>query len=96
MKPQASENLLIGDWEFDGSSSRANPTCARIEWLVGEYLIKIAISPQWGDWEVLYADPSDGRYWELTYPKGELHGGGPPQLMVLSPEAAKQKYRLAD
>ncbi len=44
-------------------------------------------------WEALYRDPDDGRLWELTYPKSELHGGGPPQLRSLAPDEARKNYR---
>jgi hypothetical protein len=27
-------------------------------------------------WLTLYRDRSDGKLWELSYPHGELHGGG--------------------
>jgi hypothetical protein len=42
-------------------------------------------------WNALYRDPNDCRYWELTYPEGELHGGGPPQLRCLTADEARQK-----
>ena len=37
-----------------------------------------------GGWETLYRDPDDGRFWKLTFPKGHLHGGGPPALILVS------------
>jgi len=45
-------------------------------------------------WEILYRDPVDGRYWELTYPQSEMHGGGPKRLACVMPSAAAAKYRL--
>lgn len=95
VKLTANETVLIGRWEFDGSTNRADPACQRIEWLTGQRLAKVASSPQWGDWEILYRDPDDGRFWELTYPQGELQGGGPPPLQVISASAAKAKYELS-
>jgi hypothetical protein len=68
------------------------PPCVRIEWLTTGCLEKIAAS----NWTILFRDPEDGRYWELTYPKGELQGGGPPRLTVLSPEKAHAKYQLSE
>jgi hypothetical protein len=64
----------------------------RVLWLVENKLTKIATTG--GGWETLFQAPGDGRYWERTYPYGEMHGGGPPSLQCLSPEAAKAKYDL--
>lgn len=50
------------------------------------------LSTDYSGWETLYLDPHDGRYWELTHPYGEYHGGGPPRLTVISPEKAYEKY----
>lgn len=96
MKLTANETVLIGRWEFDGSTNRADLVCQRIEWLTGQQLRKVASSPQWGDWEILYQDPDDGRFWELTYPQGDLQGGGPPQLQTISAPAARVKYELSN
>ena len=45
-------------------------------------------------WTILYLDPSDGRYWELSHPQSELHGGGPPLLMQLDSTEARRLYSL--
>jgi hypothetical protein len=45
-----------------------------------------------GGWDVLYRDPRDGRFWELTYPHGDVQGGGPPRLHLLSVEELRGKY----
>jgi Immunity protein 27 len=94
MKLGVNEALLTGRWITDGPEARADAVCERIRWLTEQQLHKVAVSPQWGDWEVLYVDPNDGRYWELTYPEGELQGGGPPQLKFLPSYDAITKYGL--
>lgn len=91
-KLQPNETELIGNWSVEEANVRADETCNRIEWLVSNVLEKIAISKDWGAWETLFRDPADGRYWERTYPKGEMHGGGPPALKCLSQEGVKLKY----
>jgi hypothetical protein len=73
---------------------RADDTCKRIDWLVNEALEEVAVSPEWGTWEVLYRDPSDGRYWERTYPEGNMQGRGPPRLRCILLEEARAKYSL--
>jgi hypothetical protein len=88
------ERVLTGTWLFEDNTNRGDSVCMRIHWLIDNRLRKVASSPEWGDWEVLYVDPSDGRYWELTYPLGDMQGGGPPQIRVLSEEIAKAKYAI--
>ena len=94
LKPDETE--LIGNWIKDGSKVIADPVEARIDHLIAHSLQKIAASPESGGWEILYRDALDGRYWELTYPHGEMHGGGPKQLTNLPAIMAARKYRLAD
>ena len=92
MKLQPGETILTGHWIIRDRKAVADSICARIKWLIAHHLQKIADSPQWGAWETLYRDPDDARYWERTYPQGEMHGGGPPQLRCLTTEEAKMKY----
>ncbi|MET2830342.1 Imm27 family immunity protein [Mesorhizobium shangrilense] len=88
-KLEPNEQLLTGSWIVQDGKVRGDPICVRIEWLLAHHLQKVTDSPQSGAWETLYLDPHDGRYWERTYPHGELHGGGPPQLKRLTPDEAK-------
>ncbi|MEM7379742.1 MAG: Imm27 family immunity protein [Bacteroidota bacterium] len=37
-------------------------------------------------------DPYDNRYWELSYPQGNLHGGGPPSLINLDKDYIVKEY----
>jgi hypothetical protein len=46
-------------------------------------------------WDALYADPATGKFWELTYPHSQLHGGGPRQLNEISSSTARVKYANA-
>lgn len=87
LKPD--ETDLRGEWEIFAGNVVADETSERIKILTKQYLEKVA----GGGWETLYRDPEDGRYWELTYPQGEMHGGGPPRLTHISTEQAEAKYR---
>ena len=43
-------------------------------------------------WETLYRDTTNGALWEVTYPHGEVHGGGPRQLRKITRFDAATKY----
>ncbi len=75
-------------------SETAIEDAARIADLTKHRFRKVATRES--DWTILYQDPNDGRYWELTYPQSELHGGGPPLLSLLKADKAMQLYAIAD
>lgn len=92
MRIDTTETAIVGSFVVSDGRVRADDNVARIETLRRSHLIELARSPD--GWETLFRDPSDGRLWELTYPMSEMHGGGPPALTVVSPEAAAKKYAL--
>jgi hypothetical protein len=94
MKLQPSEEDLVGKWIFENGKIRKDDVCERIECLIKNSLKQVSTSKLWGGWETLYQDPEDGRYWERTYPMGEMQGGGPPRLKVLSLAQAREKYEI--
>ncbi|CAH1649613.1 Imm27 family immunity protein [Chelatococcus asaccharovorans] len=61
-----------------------------MNYLTYDYLTKIAVAPE--GWAVLFQDPADGRYWELTHPLGHMHGGGPPRLCNITADEAGRRY----
>ena len=86
----SSETEIIGKWLISQDRAVADETCQRIADLTKNYLVELGRDSS--GWDTLYRDPNDGRFWELIYPQGELHGGGPPQLRCLSVDDAKRKY----
>ena len=88
MKLKPDETELLCKWVVADGKVTGDETCERIQSLTSQYLEKVA----GGGWEILYRDPNDGRYWELTYPQSEMHGGGPPRLTCLSLGQAQRKY----
>jgi hypothetical protein len=84
------ETHLTGKWILENRRVVADETCRRIEHLIAHLLQKRAASPD--GWSVLYQDPGDGRFWELTYPQSEMQGGGPPDLRALDPSEVRAKY----
>jgi len=96
MKPlEPTETDLTGRWIVVNGKVVGDAATERIEWLTARALEKIAFSPESGAWETLFRDPNDGRYWERTYPKSHMHGGGPPRLWNIAEEEAQKKYRLS-
>ena len=87
-----SETALVGKWIHISGSVDGDAICKRIQQLTQFHLKPLGISD--AGWSKLFVDPSDGRYWELTYPQGEWHGGGPPTLTHISEDYAKSKYDL--
>ncbi|MHB1954480.1 MAG: Imm27 family immunity protein [Sulfobacillus sp.] len=90
MNINPSETVLTGQWLIQGGRPVADDVCKRIIALTTSHLREIGRDAS--GWNTLYRDPNDGRYWELSYPQGELHGGGPPALRHLTVEQARQKY----
>jgi len=85
------ETRLVGIWGtlVDGKPV-ADPITTRINMLISDVLVRVGSTDD--GWTILYKDPEDGRYWELTYPQSEYHGGGPPMLTWLSEQEVKEKY----
>jgi hypothetical protein len=87
------EDILRGSWVGVGAQLQADPVCDRVEWLVKSRLQRVAADAS--GWNTLYSDPRDGRLWELTYPRSEMQGGGPPTLAVVAKDEARRRYELA-
>jgi len=85
---------LRGDWIVQKDRSVVGDAKEqRIEWLTAQKLERIANDSS--GWDTLHRDPRDGRLWELTYTRSEMHGGGPRRLHVLSRDEAAAKYSHA-
>ena len=87
------EKVIEGRWLPVGKKIVADDAASRIEALVAGPLTLVATSAD--GWSKLFRDPRDGRFWEHTYPQCEMHGGGPPRLEVISPDAARLRYSVA-
>lgn len=83
------ERLLDGAWT-DGPGSAPDGIDQRIFWLVSRRLALLGVAE--GGWRQLYRDPRDGRLWELTFPHGSLHGGGPRRLECVAALVAAERY----
>ena len=84
------ETRLDGAWLDAPGGATVDDVDRRIFWLVRHSLRPCGIAN--GGWDQLFIDPRDGRYWELTFPHGSLHGGGPRRLTHLPAALAKAKY----
>lgn len=90
MMIRSDETEIRGRWQWVGFKLEADANAQRITALIREHL-RLCATDSTG-WETLYLDPTDGRFWELSYPEPDTHGGGPPMLRWLSAEKAKEKY----
>jgi hypothetical protein len=90
MKLRPDESDLIGKWRRVGDAIEADSTARRIDRLIKDQLEKLGTDTS--GWDVLYKDPNDGRFWELTYPDSYSEGGGPPRLTCVTVEVARDKY----
>ena len=86
------ETTIEGRWVLDDGRVVADDACERIEDLTGSHLAQIARDTS--GWFTLFRDPVDQRLWERDFPQGQLHGGGPPRLHVVSREEVRQRYSL--
>jgi Immunity protein 27 len=92
IKLKKSETMLCGSWEFRNSRMEADDVCRRIDKLIAECLIEIAVDES--GWNKLFLDPVDKRYWELSFPNSEMPSGGPPCLKSVTLTDAKSKYKF--
>jgi hypothetical protein len=90
---RSDETRLVGTWNVQQGRVQADDVARRIDFLVANVLRKRTASAD--GWTVLYQDPGDGRFWELTYPQAEMHGGGPPELREIAPQEVAKKYSFA-
>jgi len=86
------ERLLQGAWTQARTGTVHDETDQRILWLVSRRLTPLAVAE--GGWRQLFADPRDGRLWELSFPHGSLHGGGPRRLECVAALVAAERYGL--
>ena len=91
---KAHEDSVHGEWIYRDGQMVGDSNCRRIEWLIRHHLQKVADSIGAGAWVTLYRDPDDGRYWERTFPRGEMHAGGPPKLRTLTNDEIKDRYGI--
>lgn len=90
MQIEPHETLIQGEWQIVEGRAIADASALRIRALIDTELEKIGSTS--GDWETLYRDRRDGRFWELFYPQCEMQGGGPESLRVIEAAEAAHKY----
>jgi hypothetical protein len=68
-------------WVMRDGKMVAEGDAAAIDALLG-YLDRVADGA--AGWALLYRHRQTGAFWELTYPHGEMHGGGPRRLRQMN------------
>ena len=86
----ADESEIRGRWLENSGRVVKDANTERIEILIRDYLREVKRDAS--GWNVLYVDPKDSRYWELSYPDSGLSAGGPPLLKHLDREEVREKY----
>jgi len=83
------KTVIEGKWTLDGQN-----VCGDAAWDEINSMLRTLtlIGSGDGGWSKLYRHPDSGTIWELTYPQGEMHGGGPPRLEALSDDEAGMRY----
>ncbi|MCW5959721.1 MAG: hypothetical protein KIS76_06115 [Pyrinomonadaceae bacterium] len=76
--PEPVESRIEVNWVEEDGEIIEDVVCKRINFLIASYFENICTDSS--GWKTLFRDPRDGRYWELSYPHSEWHGGGPPLL----------------
>jgi len=92
MPLRSDETELVGTWKLQDGKMIEDDVSLRIRKLIDEELRPIAVTN--GGWDKLFQDPVDQRFWELTYPSSDSHGGGPAALRLISSDEARKKYGL--
>lgn len=88
---QPNESKLRGGIKANKTTVSFDEISERIVYLVTHRLTAIATDQS--GWFRLYQDPTDLRYWQLSYPDSELHGGGAPMLENIAEAMAQNKYK---
>lgn len=87
---RSEEKEIVGGWQFVKGKTVADSNCDRINQLTTQYLIERKKSAS--GWETLYVNPVDNRFWELSFPNSEWHGGGPQRLTNISEKEARDRF----
>ena len=81
---------IVGGWSTKDGRVVEDANCTLIMARVRERLERIGSRDS--GWVVLYRDPEDESYWELSYPQGSMEGGGPPSLAEVFEDEIVAKY----
>lgn len=90
MRIDPGQTTIIGNWIQRDGKIVEDAVCQRIRDLVNSHLTLLGRSED--GWNKLYLDDADLRFWELTLPWGEMHGGGPPKLEVVDLDSVIKRY----
>ena len=47
------------------------------------------------NWTILWKDPKTGEHWKQFYPRSEMHGGGPPEFVVITESEAINEFGIS-
>jgi hypothetical protein len=82
MKTYQPGDQLRDEWIRSGNRTIAAGDAPTIDQLLSEKLERVQADAS--GWRLLYKSRDALQFWELTYPFGEMHGGGPRLLTCLA------------
>jgi hypothetical protein len=89
-----SSNELMGNWIVDQSGRVVGDEAEQqIRELIGRFT---RLGERACGWTTLYRNPSDGSFWERTFPRGAMQGGGPAKLTRLTTKQVSELYPALD
>jgi len=81
---------ILSKWLMVGRRVEGDQASNIIEHLIEGHFI--LVGERSGHWVRLYLDPTNGFYWEHSYPHSGMHGGGPAALRQLSQKEVQDLY----
>jgi hypothetical protein len=83
------KTIIEGHWSFDDKRVVGDAACEQIDALIPKFTF---LASRDGGWTRLYRTRDCMVFWELTYPRSESHGGGPPRLESYSIGEVQARY----
>ena len=82
--------IIKGNWLVVDEKIVGDSICEIIENMIANNLDEVGNRE--GGWITLFKEKTTGKFWERTFPESNMHGGGPPQLELLSKNDIKERY----
>ena len=82
--------IIKGNWVKIDGKIMGDSNCEIIDNMIENDLEKVGDREE--GWITLFKEKLTNKFWERIYPDSHMHGGGPPQLELLSKNEVMDKY----